>query len=369
MNRRGFVLSAAAVSLQAQPEREIRTAFIGVGVRGKGLLRSALEKQSLRIRAICDTDAQARDAGLSMASGEQPRSYSDYRQVLELDDVDAVFIATPCDLHAPMAAACLAAGKHVYCEKPCGITPEQVQLVLDATRRSRAVYQIGQQLRYVPALREVIRLIHEERIIGQSFVIKAQRHSTPISEAARLARPAWYKDVKRSGDLIVENAVHNIDVCNWAAGSRPVSAYGHGKRYFPTPIPAGTEMMDGFSVEYIYENDMHLDYSQLYLHPRALKDLANNQWYMIFGEKGTLDLTKGKLYEFSSEQPRDLLSPETLAAREDAMGDFLKCIRENRKPYAGIEVAATAALTCIMGREAIYRRRMVTWQELGIKLG
>ena len=101
-------------------------------------------------------------------------------------------------------------------------------------------------------------------------MIKAQRHSTPISPEAAAKRPAWYKDVRYSGDLIVENAIHNIDVCNWIADSRPVAAFGHGMKYFPQPRWAGSEMMDGFSVEYVYLNNIHLDYSQLYMHPARL---------------------------------------------------------------------------------------------------
>ena len=52
-------------------------------------------------------------------------------------------------------------------------------------------------------------------------------------------------------------------------------------------MPAGTLMMDGFSVEYIYENDMHLDYSQLYMHPRALKAMRGGQWYIVFRLQGS----------------------------------------------------------------------------------
>jgi predicted dehydrogenase len=160
--------------------------------------------------------------------------------------------------------------------------------------------------------------------------------------------------------------VHNLDVCNWVAGSRPESAFGHGKKYFPKPMPAGTLMMDGFSVEYVYENDMHLDYSQLYLHPRSLKELANGQWYMVFGEKGAINLEKGLFYQHGSEEVRELITPALRDAGEDAMTQFYRAIRENRKPVADVTVAATAALTAIMGREAIYRRRMVTWKELGV---
>ncbi len=370
-NRRTFLLGAAATlgAAAGAQERPLRVATIGVGNRGTSLLKQVLEQHNVTVGAVCDTDPQARDVAQGLARRDNPKSYAEYREVLELNDVEAVVVATPCDLHAEMAAACLDAGKYVYCEKPLGITPEQVDLVLRSARRSKAFLQIGQQLRYYPTMREAIRQVCDENIIGQVLVVKAQRHSTPPRPGAERARPAWYDDVRRSGDLIVENAVHNLDVCNWVAASRPVSAYGHGKKYLPKPIPAGTEMMDGFSVEYIYENDVHLDYSQLYLHPRGLKELANGQWYMVFGERGSVELNKGLHYEMHAEGPaRELFTPEIKAGRENAMSEFIAAIRENRQPFADVRVAAIAALTAIMGREAIYRRRMVTWKELGVEV-
>jgi predicted dehydrogenase len=371
-HRRQFVIGSVAAlassQLRAAPEREIRTAFVGVGKRGTTLVTQVLQQPGVKVTAVCDIDPKARDQAQGMMRRDNPRSFTDYRKVLEREDVDSVIVATPCYLHSEMAVACMEAGKYVYCEKPLGITPEQVDRALKAAARSKVFLQIGQQLRYVQPLQETIRKIHEEKIIGEPFVIKAQRHSTPVPPASEQARPDWYKDVKRSGDLIVENAIHNLDVCNWVAGSHPASAYGHGKKYFPKPMPAGTLMMDGFSVEYIYENDMHLDYSQLYMHPRALKELRGGQWYMVFGSNGTLDLMNGSVYKMDAAEPVELLRPEDHGEKENAMGQFYACIRENRKPVADIKVAATAALTAILGREAIYRRRSVTWRELGVSI-
>ncbi len=54
--------------------------------------------------------------------------------------------------------------------------------------------------------------------------------------------------------------------------------------------------------------------------------------------------------------------------REDAVSEFYACVREKRQPFADIRVGAIAALTAIMGREAIYKRRMVTWKELGVEV-
>ena len=377
IDRRKLLLAAAAAAspLPGQ-EQEIRTAHIGVGVRGGSLLKEAVSQQRIEISAICDIDGQTRDKALTLAARDNPKSLTEWRAVLDLKDVDAVFIGTPCDMHAEMAAACLEAGKYVYCEKPLGITPESIDRVLKAARRSKTFLQIGQQLRYFPSMREAIRQIHDG-IAGKTYIIKAHRHGSrsrpkegaqPTSQEA--TRTAWYADVKRSGDLIVENAVHNIDACNWIANSRPVSAYGHGKKYFPNPIPPGTVMMDGFSVEYIYENDMHCDYSQISFHPRNLKTLPSGMWYTIFGEKGSVYMTHSSatFHDIYGETESRNLLPAGTSEKDTATADFFACIREKRQPFADIRVGATAALTAIMGREAIYKRRSVTWKELGVEV-
>ncbi|MBK9171012.1 MAG: Gfo/Idh/MocA family oxidoreductase [Bryobacterales bacterium] len=378
-DRRYFLMGAAAASAaqSVAQSREIRTAYIGVGARGASLLKQGLDQPGVKVSAICDIDPQARDQALSAAARDRPRSITEWRAVLDLKDIDAVFIGTPCDQHAEMAAACLEAGKYVYCEKPLAITPEGVDRVLGAARRSKAFLQIGQQLRYFPSMREAIRQVHEG-IAGNTYIVKAHRHGgrsrprdgAPEPTAQQKTRAAWYADVKRSGDLIVENAVHNIDACNWITNSRPVSAYGHGKKYFPRPIPPGTEMMDGFSVEYIYENGMHCDYSQISFHPSHFKTLPSGMWYSVFGEKGTVHLThtSATFYDLYSEsEPRNLL-PAGIGDKDTAIADFLACIREKRQPFADVKVGAIAALTGIMGREAIYKGRSVTWKELGVEV-
>jgi predicted dehydrogenase len=380
-DRRKFLSAAAALAgsaaLSSAQDREIRAGFIGVGARGGNLLKQTVTQQNVKVAAICDIDPETRDRALSVAGRDNPKSLTQWKAMLDLKDVDAVFIGTPCYLHAEMAAACLEAGKYVYCEKPLGITPEQIALVLRAARGASTFLQIGQQLRYFPSMRESIRQIHGG-LIGKAYIIKAHRHGgrsrprpgapAPTKQAA--TRTAWYADVKQSGDLIVENAVHNIDACNWIADSRPVSAYGHGKKYFPKPIPPGTVMMDGFSVSYIYENDMHCDYSQITFHPRNLKTLPSGMWYTIFGEKGAVYMTHSSAQffdEYGEGEPKDLL-PAGSREADTATADFYACIREKRTPFADVRVGAIAALTAIMGREAIYKGRSVTWKELGVEV-
>lgn len=368
-NRRSFLMGSAAAlgasALKAAEGNPIRVAFIGVGNRGGSLLQQTLRQENVSVAAICDTNPDKRDTALGAAAKFSPRSFTEWRKLIDLQDVDAVFIATPCDLHAEMAAAALTANKYVYCEKPLGIYPQEVDKVLQASRRSKAFLQIGQQMRYYPWLAGSIPHIHQG-IVGKVLVVKAQRHSTPRGKDAL---PEWYFDVKRSGDRIVENGVHNLDVCNWIINSRPVAAFGYGAVYLNDPKPPGTEYMDAYSVMYQYENNVNLTYSEAQLHPRGLKELANGSWYVVFGEKGavTIKSRSGLFYEMQSAgEPRELLTPPQQETKENAIGEFFSAIREKRQPFAGITVAATAALTTIMGREAIYQKKMVTWKELGV---
>ncbi len=344
--------------------------MIGIGHRGTALLKQVLRQNGVKVVAVCDTDPKARDAAQGLAKRDNPKSYSDYRQVLDLADVDAVVVATPCDLHSKMAVAALAAGKHIYCEKPLGIVPEQVAAVLNAARASDRIFQIGQQLRYRPQLQEAMAHLHQDRIAGELLAVRAQRDSTPSPPNEKRDRPSWYLDVKRSGDLIVENSVHNLDICNWIVGGHPLSACGHGGTYLPKRRPLKETMMDAFSVKYIYENDVAVDFTQYKLHPASLKTLPNWQWYVIFGRKGAVELThtEGRFDPMYGGEPVLVVSEANRKAGGDAMAEFYASIRENRKPFAGIEVAATAALTAILGREAIYQKRIVNWKELGVEI-
>jgi predicted dehydrogenase len=371
-HRRSFLL-ASGLALGGNQlgfsAEEIRTGFIGVGARGTGLLKQSLAQPGVRVTAVCDIVAGKLDSAATLAARDKPRTFTEYRKLLDLSDLDAVYIATPCDLHAEMAIAALEAGKYVYLEKPMAITPEGVDAVVKAARKSKRFLQIGQQMRYYPSYRETIAKILKDRVIGKVLWVKAQRHST-ISQTGQdtLAGREWYYDVKRSGDRIVENGVHNIDVCNWIIDSRPVAAFGFGKVYLPKPMPAGTRYMNGYSVMYQYENEVNLTFSEGSLHPAGLKELASGQWWVVFGEKGAVSMKRGSglLYEmWEKGEPRQLLTAQQ-EDRENAVEDFFACIREGRQPFADLKVGAVAALTAMMGREAIYRKRMFTWKELGV---
>lgn len=358
-------MGSAVTLAQAQTsERSVGAGVIGTGNRGTADLTSVMAQPGVKVIALCDIKPDRLDKAASMAAAHKPVTYKDYRDVLARKDVDAVIIATPCDLHVEMVIAALKAGKHVYCEKPAGITPESIQQLVNAVRSSDRVFQIGQQMRSIVRLRRAIEQIREG-VIGDVIMVKAQRHAA--QDLAHDSSSAdWFFNASRSGDVIVEMSVHNLDVCNWAIGSRPERAAGFGGTLLWKNDPPGRTNMDGYTVSYDYANGVKLSYIQTFFHPRGMP--GGTPSTCVYGTKGGVDLDTATAY-LSERNAKPVMLAQT--GQEDPhahMGAFLESIRSGKESPAGITIAATAALTAILGREAIYRKQAVTWDSLGVRI-
>jgi len=367
MNRRYFLMGSAVLARPARPQSagaEVGAGVIGVGNRGSADLASAMAQTGVKINALCDLKPDRLDKAASAASAHKPATYKDYRELLARRDIDAVLIATPCDLHVEMAIAALKAGKHVYCEKPAGITPESIQKLVDAARASDRVFQIGQQMRSITRLRRAIDKVREGAI-GDVIMVKAQRHAgADLPHDSSSAD--WFFDARRSGDVIVEMSVHNLDVCNWVIGSRPERAAGFGGTLLWKNDPPGRTNMDGYSLSYEYASGVKLSYTQVFFHPRGLP--GGGQSTYVYGSKGAVDLDSATAYSLDRNAKPVVLAEPVEENRHAHMEAFFDCIRKGAKSPADIIVAATAALTAIMGREAIYGKKVVTWESLGVRI-
>src|SRR5579871_952324 len=162
MNRRYFLmgsLAAAGSQVARAQAATISAGLIGTGNRGSADLASVMAQPGSKVTALCDIKGDRLDKAATVAATHKPTTYRDYHELLARKDIDAVVIATPCDLHVEMAIAALKAGKHVYCEKPAGINPASIQRLVDAARSSDRVFQIGQQMRSMAQLRRTIEKI------------------------------------------------------------------------------------------------------------------------------------------------------------------------------------------------------------------
>jgi len=366
MHRRDFLISSAAAVAVAQNTNDaVATAVIGVGNRGHHLLTTGMKVPVARFVALCDIKPDRLDRAATTAARDKPSTTTDWKRIIERKDVQAVYIATPCDLHADMAIAALEAGKHVYLEKPAGVTPEQVRDLVRVARKSKTVFQIGQQMRSNERHAKVIEKLREG-IAGKIIMVKAQRHaSDDLSHTGPSAD--WFFDSRRSGDVIVEMSVHNLDLCNWAIGSRPARAGGFGGNLLWVNDPPGRNTMDGYSLTYEYVNGVKLSYTQVFFHPGGMP--GGGQYMYVYGTEGAVDMNSATFYPRArGAKPVVLGEPAQEQLDVKHLSSFYESIRTGKKPVADIEAAATGALTAILGREAIYRKRVMQWDDMGVTL-
>jgi myo-inositol 2-dehydrogenase / D-chiro-inositol 1-dehydrogenase len=367
INRRAFLLgSAAAAAASAQEsQRAVGTGIIGVGGRGSYLLQAAMAQPAAKILALCDIKPDRLDKAATAAARDNPATYPDWRQVLDRKDVDAVFIATPPDLHSEMAVAALHAGKNVYCEKPIGITPAQVKAVVEAAKQSKKVFVPGQQLRSMKEYMEAVRKIREG-IVGEVIMVKAQRHAT--ADLPHDGSSAdWYFDVNRSGGYLIEQSVHNLDLCNWAIGAHPLRASGFGGILMYRNDPPGRSIFDCGTINYQYPGGVMMSFTQNIFHPRAMPN--GNQYIYVYGTKGAVNLMgTPTLYGPGDSKPvviGERAQPDDPHAHIAA---FYNAVVNGGSLPADIVIGATAALTAILGHQAMTRPEVVDWLGMGVEL-
>lgn len=367
VNRRMFLVGSVAAAASGQTSQQtVGTGMIGVGNRGSYLLGGVLVQPKAKVLALCDIKPDRLDKAATTAVRDNPATYSDWRRIIDRKDVDAVFIAAPPDLHSEMAVAALRAGKHVYCEKPIGVTPAQVQAVIEAAKKSNKVFVPGQQLRSVNQYIEAMRKIREG-IIGDVIMVKAQRHATADLPHDGTSGD-WYFDVNRSGGYLIEQSVHNLDLCNWAIGGHPTRACGFGGILLYKNDPPGRTIFDCGTISYEYPGGVMMSFTQNVFHPRAMPN--GNQYIYVYGTKGAVDLMgTPTMYALSGESKPVVLAEKPQQEDSHAhIAAFYNSVVNGAKPPADITVGATAALTAILGHQAMIRQQVVDWQRLGVEL-
>jgi predicted dehydrogenase len=366
VNRRAFLLgSAAAAAAAAQsPQQPVGTGMIGVGNRGSYLLQGVLAQPNAKVLALCDIKPDRLDKAATAAGRDNPATLNDWRRLIDRKDIDAVFIATPPDLHSEMAVAALKAGKNVYCEKPIGITPAQVRAVIDAAKKSNKVFVPGQQLRSIKEYVEAVRKIREG-VIGDVIMVKAQRHAT-----ADLAHDGssgdWYFDVNRSGGYLIEQSVHNLDLCNWAIGAHPTRACGFGAIVMYKNDPPGRTIFDCGTLSYDYPGGVKMSFTQNVFHPRALPN--GNQYIYVYGTKGAVDLMGSPMLYMAGERQGTPLVEKGPPDEHAHIAAFYTAVANGGKLPADITIGATAALTAILGHQAMTKQQVVDWHSMGVDI-
>lgn len=365
ISRRGLIAGSTLAILRPQSVRgyqensKISVGLIGSGGRGSYDAAITNADPRARVTALCDLFDDRIESAKQKIKTDNPRIYKDYEKLLAAPDIDAVIIATPPFEHPRMLEAAVQARKHVYCEKPAGVDIEGVKKVMAAGRKAdpQKNLSFGFQQRYGPVYLEAYRRFWEGQIgtltNARGFWIdhdpfKRVPYSDPKVEKLR----NWFAYRDYSGDFIVEQDCHNLDVLHWFLDARPIRAVGMGG----TKVRTGMEILDHLSLSYEFPNGMHVNFEANQISPAGFRRVGEE----FTGTLGLIETSRERMVHHKG--PRNIESMESKRdITNDAMEAFLSRIANGEVENVANR-SAVSTLFAILGRTAIYQNREATWK-------
>ena len=383
-SRRTFISSASAAAVSAAThafaapsDGEIKIALIGCGGRGTGACNQALTAGStIKLVALVDPLEGKAQAALDILKPKHEgqvdvppdqvfTNFEDYKKAFALADV--VLITTPPGPRPFLFEEAIKAGKHVFMEKPVATDAAGVRRVLaaaeEAKRKSLNVC-VGFQRRYSPTYIDMIDRIQAgeigDLVYGRVYWNGTSRPGFPRepgeSELHYQIRN-WYFFTWMSGDHILEQHCHNLDVANWVMkGVMPVTAVGQGGREVRKARENGT-IFDHHTVEFEYANGMRILSQCCQIGGKCARTVSEH----FHGTKGMASLDN-KRFLINGQPPggkRSRIKEDPYQLEHDT---FFENIRTG-KVRIDAEYAAHSTLMGVMGRMATYTGQVITWDQ------
>jgi predicted dehydrogenase len=390
-SRRQFLKTGATASLlpvfgslpafSAGSDR-LKVGLVGCGGRGTGAVYDSIAAdKSVQLVAIGDAFSDRIDSAVKLFTqgrpeGNNPRAplpadqyavtpetcfvgFDAYKQVIAAG-VDLVILATPPGFRPMHLEAAFAAGKHVFAEKPVAVDPVGCRKVIDLAalaEQKKLAFVTGTQRRHSPDYLETMQRVKDgaigELTGGQCYWMQEglwHRGRLPEWTEMEYQMRNWLYFTWLSGDHIVEQHIHNIDVMNWAFGGPPVKAVGMGGRQSRTDEKYG-DAFDHFAVEFEYANGVRVQ-SMCRQAPGTINRVAER----LVGTKGSAD-PSGKIlgenaWTFDETKMKNPLIQEHV--------DLIRSIREGKPLNEGKRIAETN-LTAILGRMSAYTGREISY--------
>ena len=370
-------IGAAAAYAQTSPGDTLRIGLIGCGGRGTGAAAQALAADpSVKLVAMADAFGDRLQTSLTTLKKQQAVAtkidvpeknqfigFDAYQKVIELSDV--VLLATPPHFRPMHIEAAVAAGKHIFAEKPLAVDAPGVRAVLaaceTASRKGLAVVS-GLATRYSNGHRETMKRLHDGAI-GEVRAIQVNDFRGPIWVKPR--QPGWtdmqyhmhnwYYFTWLSGDFNVEQHIHLLDQCAWIMRDEyPVRAYGTGGRQVRTGPEYGN-IYDHHAVTYEYA-----DGARLFATCRQMAGCMSEITTRVMGTQGIANLSQRGLEIQGAD--RWAYRGERNVAQQTEHDELFASIRKG-KPINNGDYMSKSTLMAIMGRMATYTGQAVTWEQ------
>jgi myo-inositol 2-dehydrogenase/D-chiro-inositol 1-dehydrogenase len=388
-SRRDFLKTATAATLgatlagrevhgYARGSDAIRIGLIGCGGRGTGAVGDAISgADGVTLVAMGDAFRDRLDesrtqlkkdhgAKINVPDDRAFVGFDAFERVLATD-ANYIILATPPGFRPQHLKAAVAAGKNIFTEKPVAVDGTGIRTVLDAYEQAKTkglAIGVGTQRRHQTGYIETLKRVHDGAI-GDIVGARCYWNQGPLWNKPREASWSdmewqlrnWLYFTWLSGDHIVEQHVHNLDVINWALQAHPLRAVGMGGRQVRTGPEYG-HIFDHFTIDYEYPNGTHV-MSMC----RQIAGCENSVSEALTGTRGRCQVNDYRIegpaaWKFSGTDSRPYVQEHT---------DLIASIRAG-KPYNELKQVAESTLTAIMGRMSAYTGKAVTWEQaLGSK--
>lgn len=356
----GFALTQGNTEASHLPIAPVRIGLVGAGNRGTALLRSLLELSGTEIVAIVDPAERhaMRASGIvEKAHARRPDRVETLDHLLDRTDLDAILMAVPCDLHADFYRRSIQAGKHIYAEKPLALTLNGCDSIIgDSLRHPEVVVHVGHQRRSNSKLKACVDLVRS----GELGELIEARVSWTSSNGPIQGHLGWLGQRGRSGDWMVEQAVHIWDLLHWITDELPDHAIGVGRRDVFRATDPGRDVTDWYQVNLDWPSGFHASMTHSWIDPAD--DAFTGISQKLLGTKGGLDLARGILTYRDKSRPRKVLQQEPTSDTTEAIFHFLSAVRHRQadSPPVSLKEAREAVATGLMVRRAVDERRLVT---------
>ncbi|HNR41704.1 MAG TPA: Gfo/Idh/MocA family oxidoreductase [Bacteroidales bacterium] len=359
----------------------LKAGLIGCGGRGTGAAINFLDAgPNLEITALGDVfrdkldqcrEQLKKERNVEIAEEKCFVGFDSFEKVID-SGVDIVLLCTPPHFRPAHVEAAVAAGKHIFMEKPCAVDPVGARRVMVAAKRAadkelsivsgtiRRVQKDFMETQRRVASGQIGEIVsaHITRNGGSLWVIQRQKGWSDMEYMLR----NWANFCWLSGDHIVEQFIHEIDVMNWYLGKNPVKAMAWGGRQRRVT----GDQYDFFSVEYIYDNGMHTHCAA-----RQITGCSNLTEQFIVGTEGFAN-ARGMIYNLKGEEvwkypyPEEGSTDETWKVKDPFVQEHINLVTAIRtgKPYNDAEAQVNSTLITIMGRMSAYTGKDVTWDEV-----
>lgn len=222
--------------------KTIRIAIIGTGVRSVQYTKLCVSdvRDGVTVKALTDIDAEKlkQYAETYFSADSMPALYTDYKEMLEKEDVDTVIICTPDTTHREITVDCLQKNKHILIEKPLATTLEDCIKIHESGVGCDKVFRLGFVLRYTHIYAKIKELV-SGGTLGQILTVEAKEMLSHLHGGSFFRR--WHRYKKNNGGFLNAKCSHDMDILNWVIGSDPVYVSAFGSRSYFNPIEGAAE--------------------------------------------------------------------------------------------------------------------------------